>query len=474
MTKSLGKIIVKGFIFLLLFFLAIIALEPLFSESKHSVWDDFYAQKKNSIDVLILGNSHANAGFDEDIIEAKLHSKVISLATKGQNIYQSYYCALEAYEYQTPKVLIIENYLFYERLTLKEFINLDPSNNDYLKRYLSFDGKKLGKVKYSESKEFFNGNFIENLFVTFNRHDGWSDVEKIKERLYESDSITRKKSTTIMSPEKADAYSRKNKYNLMAFNILQDEEKALEGIIELARKKGTEHIILLTVPFYEGYRNKINYTSLSSPLESFVKDNPDVEYLDLNKQFSNWDNTYFTNELVGYNQHLNYKGAIKVSNYVSDYIKPTFNSNHNNSIEYYLYNDIQKDTLTEGIRILGNLERLNGKKRVSLEVDQPYTQIIFEGWMAIENNSSDTNEMFIGLKKDKDFVFISDSRQLAIKERKDVSKYFDKTNIYDQSGFRISINSSLLEKGIYKAFMIIRNKNGEVLLKPAKKTIEIL
>jgi hypothetical protein len=82
--------------------------------------------------------------------------------------------------------------------------------------------------------------------------------------------------------------------------------------------------------------------------------------------------------------------------------------------------------------------------------------------------------MFVGLKKDKDFIYISDSRQLQRKERKDVSKYFDKTNIYDHSGFRISINSDILEKGTYKAFIIIRNREGEVLVRSAQKTIKIL
>src|SRR5690606_3348555 len=112
----------------------------------------------------VLGNSHANLGLDLDIIDAKLQSNSISLATRGQNIYQSYYCALEAYKYQTPEVLIIENFLFYERLTMDAFINQDPTINDYMKRYLTYEGKKFGKVKIQESKEFFKGSIMENMF----------------------------------------------------------------------------------------------------------------------------------------------------------------------------------------------------------------------------------------------------------------------------------------------------------------------
>lgn len=474
MTKDLGKILVKGSILFVLFLLILLALEPFFRESNNSVWNDFYKQEKNTVDVLVLGNSHAKAGIDQDIIEAKIKANVASLATKGQNIYQSYYCALEAYKYQTPKVLIIENYLFYERLTLDEFTNLDTNKNDYLKRYLTYEGKKLGKVRYQESRKFFKGNVIENIFVTLKKHNKWNDIEEIKERLYKNDSTYRSKNIYLMRAKTAEAYYLKDNYDLMAFNIMKDEENALKSIVKLAREKGTEQIILVTVPFYKSYRDKIDYSSLTSPLKKFVAENPDVEYLDLNVEFSNWDRTYFTNENVSYNQHLNYKGAINVSNYLVNSIKTKLNYTSNKSLEYYLYNSIQKDTLYNGKRILGNLERLNSKKVPLLIVEKPNTQIILEGWMAIEDNSSEENEMFVGLKKNKDFIFISDSRQLARKVRKDVSRYFEKTNIYDNSGFRISINSDLLEKGTYDVFILIRNKEGEVVVRPAKKTVKIV
>ncbi|MGJ8548445.1 hypothetical protein [Winogradskyella wichelsiae] len=474
MIKNLAKILVKGLIFLVLFFLIILTIEPLFSESKNSVWTHFYAQEKNSVDILVLGNSHANAGIDEDIVKAKLNANLVSLATRGQNIYQSYYCALEAYKYQTPKVLIIENYLFYERLTLDKFIHQDPSKNDYLKRYLTFEGKKIGKVKYEESRKFFQGNFVENMFASINKHERWTDVDEIKKRLYIQDSIYRNKSIYIMSNKRAEAYELKKEYDLMTYNILPDEEIALKSIIELAKERGTERIILLTIPFYNSYRNKIDYNSFTSPFKKYVTKNPGIEYIDLNVKFPDWDNTYFTNEPVGYNQHVNYKGAIKVSNNLSNVIKTKFNYKKDRSLDYYLYNEIQKDSIKKGNRIIGNLERLNGEKRGLLVIDKPDTVIKLEGWMAIENYSSDENEMFIGLKRDNDFIYISDSKQLKRKERKDVSKYFDKTNIYDNSGFQIFINSKILEKGTYAAYLMIRNNKGEVAVKSVKKTIKIL
>src|SRR5690554_3479302 len=115
MRSNLFTLLLKGGVFITLMFFVLRSLSFLFTESKLSVWNEFYNQEKNTVDILILGNSHANSGLDLDIIDAKIGGKSVSLATRGQNIYQSYYVALEAYNYQTPEILIIENFLFYER-----------------------------------------------------------------------------------------------------------------------------------------------------------------------------------------------------------------------------------------------------------------------------------------------------------------------------------------------------------------------
>ena len=80
--------------------------------------------------------------------------------------------------------MVIESFLFYERLTKSEFATQDPTLNDYKKRYLTFEGKKIGKVKYKENQEFFEGSFIENMLPAIKKHAKWNDVEDLKRRLY--------------------------------------------------------------------------------------------------------------------------------------------------------------------------------------------------------------------------------------------------------------------------------------------------
>lgn len=479
MDKKLFFLILKGLLFVVILITTINALSPLFTEQQYSVWDKFYSQEENTVDVLILGNSHANSGIDIDILSGKLNAKTISLATRGQNIYQSYYCALEAYQYQTPEVLIIENFLFYERLTYDKFVNQDPSLNDYMKRYLTYEGKRIGEIKIKEAQDFFEGNLLENTFPLLKKHSRWTDVKKLKKRLYDTQKPRKQTGTTILSVSSADKYKSQTEFDIKKYDLLPDELKSLNNIIELAKAKGTKQVVLLTLPFYKDYRNKIDYNSLDSPIQEFVKNKKGVKYLDLNKIYPNWDRTYFSNDPVGYNQHLNYKGAIVASNYITNYI--TLKKERSNveftTPESVFYNHIKKDTLENGKTLKGNLEAINGSKNVSVQIRQNnYNSAVLTGWMTPEGEQSTfDNEMLVVLEKNDNFIYFSSPSQINTRIRTDVTKYFKKEEkLYDYSGFKINILTNFLEKGEYKIHLGVIKRDGSMIYKPTYKSIEIL
>lgn len=482
MRSNLFTLLLKGGVFVILMFFVLKSLSFLFTESKLSVWNEFYDQEKNTVDVLVLGNSHVNSGLDLDIIDAKIKGKTISLATRGQNIYQSYYAALEAYNYQTPEILIIENFLFYERLTMDAFVNQEPTINDYMKRYLTFEGKKFGDVKIKEARAFFKGSLLENMLPTIKKHSRWTDIGKIKRRLYENEKKGKQTGTTVLSVLSDKKYEKQSKFDLEKYNILPDEEKALQNIISLAKEKGTKKIILLTIPFYKKYRNKIDYNSLDEPLQKIAKNNGSVvEYIDLNKIYPNWDRTYFSNDPVGYNQHLNYKGEIIVSNYiVENVISKTFNKpvkiTKHDSFEKYFYNKTLKDSIISNGDLLGNLEKLNKEEfKANNILNQKDKGFTLQGWMAIKDKQSTfDNEKVLILIRDNSFIYFSSPSQILFKERKDVTNYYKKDNkLYNYSGFIVKINSEQLEKGKYTVYTAIKNETGEVAIKNTHKTIDV-
>lgn len=482
MRSNLFTLLLKGGVFVTIMFFVLTGLSFLFTESKLSVWDEFYNQEKNTVDILILGNSHANSGLDLDVIDAKTKGRSVSLATRGQNIYQSYYVALEAYNYQTPEILIIENFLFYERLTMDAFVNQDPSINDYMKRYLTFEGKKFGDIKIKEARAFFQGSLVENMFPVIKKHSRWTDIGKIKKRLYENEKKGKQAGTTVLSVSSSKEYEKQSKFGLDKYNILPDEEKALQNIIDLAKEKGTKRIILLTIPFFKKYRNKIDYNSLDEPLRRIAKNNEGVvEYIDLNRIYPNWDRTYFSNDPVGYNQHLNYKGNIVASNYITENVicktfKKPIKINKHNAFEKFFYNKTLKDSVISNDDLLGNLEKLDKERfKASEIVNQKDMVFTLEGWMAIKDKQSTfDDEQLLILSRDSTFIYFSSPSQISFKERKDVTKYYEKDNkLYNYSGFIVKINSEQLEKGKYMVYMALKNETGEVAIKNTHKTIDV-
>lgn len=482
MSRSFFILLFKGGVFITLLFFVLIGLSFLFTESKLSVWNEFYNQERNTVDVLILGNSHANSGLDMDIFNAKIKGKSVSLATRGQNIYQSYYVALEAYKYQNPKVLIIENFLFYERLTMDAFVNQDPNTNDYMKRYLTFEGKKFGDVKIKEARAFFKGSLLENMFPTIKKHSRWTDIENMRSRLYENEKKGKQTGTTVLSVSSSKEYEKQSEFDLAEYNILPDEEKALNDIITIAKEKGTEKIILLTIPFYKKYRNKIDYNSLDEPLKKIAKKNEGlVEYVDLNSIYPNWDRTYFSNDPVGYNQHLNYKGEIVVSNYIAENVignsfKKPNKINKYDPFEKYFYNKTKTDSVLANGDLLGNLEKVNKEKfKTGKIIDQEDRFFVLEGWMAFKDHQSTfEDEKVLVFSKDSSFIYFSSPSQISFKERKDVTQYYKKENkLYDYSGFVANINAEQLEKGKYAVYMALKNKSGLVVIKNTHKTIDV-
>src|SRR5690606_38534915 len=204
----------------------------------------------------------------------------------------------------------------------------------------------------------------------------------------------------------------------------------------LAKEKGTKKIILLTIPFYKKYRNKIDYNSLDEPLKRIAENNQGlIEYIDLNIIYPNWDRTYFSNDPVGYNQHLNYKGEIVASNYIvenvsSEAFSKPIKINKYDSFEKYFYNKTVRDSVIANGDLLGNLEKLNKEGfKASEIVNQKGMVFILEGWMAIKDKQSTfTDEKLLILSRDNAFIYFSSPSQISFKERKDVTKYYEKDN----------------------------------------------
>ncbi|WP_296382660.1 DUF1574 family protein [Winogradskyella sp.] len=483
--KNLIHLLFKSGLFIILMGFLTMTCAFMFGtqNSGDLTWSAFYKQKKNSIDLLFFGNSHLGNGLDLNIVNAKTKSKVYTLYSSGQTLPQTYYNIKEALKYQTPKLIVIETFAISSD-TIYYFNEPVSDKNIPLKAKLqSFDSKKLSLVKIEEYRDLYKGEeIIPTIFPLIRNHSNWADLDLLKGNLAKKMKPNSEyyfgcsNSIWPLSESKIEEYRAKD-FGKQEFKISKYQRSYFNKIIELAKDNNIE-VLLVTIPYFKEYRKKIDYKSVhNSMIDLALKNN--IKYLDLNHIFPDLSYQYFTNEPVGHNQHLSYKGGIVVSNYLSKYINNNYKfktDNANKSLpEYYLYNKIKRETLNNGDKIIGNLDAINGTKNTKYASTQGKGPIVLDGWIAIEGKSSKFNELFIALVRDNNFIYVSKPNQLKSKNRKDVTKYFNENNnLYDDSGFLINIDSKLLELGRYSLYMVLRNNKGEVLIKDTFKTVEIL
>ncbi|MCK5130058.1 MAG: hypothetical protein KAQ68_09405, partial [Clostridiales bacterium] len=74
-----------------------------FSENKRfGTINHFNSLQENTIDILILGNSHAQEGLNQNALADKTNMNVFNFAFSQQNTGESYYYLKEAFKIQNP------------------------------------------------------------------------------------------------------------------------------------------------------------------------------------------------------------------------------------------------------------------------------------------------------------------------------------------------------------------------------------
>ena len=114
--KSHKRYIAKGLCFVLIVGLLVhginIVLVPKFYVS--NMWPTtsglkgFYQMEENSIDVIFLGSSHSATTFIPQTVYDTNGITSYNLSCEQQSLLTSYYWLKEVYQYQSPKVVVLD------------------------------------------------------------------------------------------------------------------------------------------------------------------------------------------------------------------------------------------------------------------------------------------------------------------------------------------------------------------------------
>ena len=277
------KIIKNSLIFLFILFILISLVVVLFLQNKKVRYSDISEQKaegilsekENTLDVVAIGDSETFTS----IIPLQLWNNYgftsYVCGTPSQYLDVSYNYLLRILEHQNPKIVILETNTIYRKITFDKFIykllmKTVPILDKHDNWKMLYNNKKL--VNQSDGYKGFNFSIIE---------------EKPKV------SLDYMKESNILD-------------NISLFN-----EMYLDLIKEVCEEKNIK-LILVSTPSVINWNIKKH-----NGVKKYAKEN-NLDYIDLNlikKVNINWDK-----DTRDKGDHLNYYGAVKVTNYLGEYL----------------------------------------------------------------------------------------------------------------------------------------------------------
>lgn len=297
-----------------------------------NTYKNFYQLKKNSVDVLIFGSSHALTCINPQVIYDKYGIVSYNLGCEQQSLVITYYWLREALKYQSPKVVILDTYILH---------SYDPSNgmncNEGSVR------KAMDSMRWSPMK-WEAGNAIAEIdpeqsalsfsLLNVRYHTRWQGLGE--DDYTESDMISHGgiKGFSVLGGTNENLtytpFRDAETKDVDAEPMMEIMREYLDKIVELCGEQGIQ-LVLVKIPAGESaarYKSTKEYA-----------DGHGLPFYDFNEE-----KLYHA---VGYNaaenllSHPNYLGAEKVSDYLGKlllteyHVAPREDASFDESRRYY-------------------------------------------------------------------------------------------------------------------------------------------
>ena len=301
------KNVIKVLVFIILVVVIIYKLGTVFTPryATYDIIPGYNNLPKNSLDALFIGDSDVYSDISPMEMFEKYGYTSYNYASPAASNMLMYYMLKEALKTQTPKVVIMDGTTIFGNY-----------ESDGMRRQAT-DLMPLDDVKWDllndSAYNFSLRKKVSLIFPFFRYHDRWnkingSDFTKLKS----SDSYG--KGYIFLSDKKKtqynDGYMKKDSESIDFKNSNQPD--SVIKAKELCDSKGIK-FLFVTLPdatswSYEKYEK----------LKSWTSDN-NIDYLDYNVLINDI-NLDFSTDSVDNGMHLNISGAIKVSNYMGNYL----------------------------------------------------------------------------------------------------------------------------------------------------------
>ena len=286
--KNFGKSILFVIIFFVLFVAFSFFLTPQENIKKYGMFKissyEILEEKENTLDAIVIGDSLIYSGISPMEIWHNYGYTVFDVAKSAELIDDAYKSFEVVIASQHPKIIFFEGNVLYR----------ESKNKPWFYVYQELYKTYFPIIKY-------HNNWKKYLFSSLNDSLEYSRLNFYKGFKYINKTAPGKKLNYMEYTDKIKKVPREN-------------QETFAKIVDLCQKNDVE-LILISTPNMKSW----NYSKYLGTKELAEQNN--VTYIDLN--IGNPLKIDWKTESRDGGNHLNYKGALKLSNYIGEYLKDT-------------------------------------------------------------------------------------------------------------------------------------------------------
>ena len=287
--------------FLLLLAVTIYFISSVLSiKSSHGIDQQagLYWQKKDTIDVIMMGTSHIHCNVNTALLWEKYGIAAYDYSGAEQPLWMTYFYLKELYKYQEPEVIVLD---LYAPARFKEDYQYQWISESIYGMRFSFNKVEMLAVSVEPERML---NYFPSFAVYHGRYDDLQeeDFENFFWNGEEKETFKGYTPYWNVWPQEIPEISEQQAGGLTA-----KSEKYLRKIIEYTRKKGTD-LIFIVAPYIITEEDKQTYDQIAE-----IADQEGITFIDYNECYEEIGLDFATD--FNDDSHLNYRGSCKFTDY---------------------------------------------------------------------------------------------------------------------------------------------------------------
>lgn len=295
----------KSLIFILVFLLLFLVIDKIFLAKNENLYNyvNFMDQKKNTIQLLVMGSSHSMDGIEAKEVDRLLKEKYdvdiksFNMSVTGMRLEQIYYRFQEVLKTQKPSLLIIETFSCAPQST-----GTEESINRWSLDYIPISIKKIEYIQNHVEDDLKTSFYLP--FIKY--HSRWKELTKEDIEILSPELLREKtKNQGFMAPYKPEYEGTEDHYFEQDFGIYtkskelpQGYDQYMEELISLCKEIECK-ILFLSIPYKEQADfSNIELIKYNNYIKEKYVDEQWVWLYDMNKEILelDWGYEHMTDE----------------------------------------------------------------------------------------------------------------------------------------------------------------------------------